>query len=100
MILAEITRQFIVDSSLRVRARAAPGPGVVQAGEGPTARLSVMLLSDSIGGVFVVREVGEAPLHDVQTLLLLTDSKVDLASAVKRTVMEERKQFLKILNEL
>ena len=36
----------------------------------------------------------------MKTLLLLTDSKVDLASAVKRTVVEECEQFLKILNEL
>ena len=63
------------------------------------ATLSVWLVRDAIRGVFIVAEVGEAALHDVQVLLLLAYADVDLASSVKGAITEEGEQLFKILHK-
>ena len=62
--------------------------------------LSIWLVRYAIRGVFIVAEVGEAALHDVQVLLLLAYPDVDLASSVKGAITQKCKQLFEILNQL
>ena len=51
-----------------------------------------------LGVVCIVTEVREAPLHDMQALLLLANAHVDLSSSVKSAIVQEGQKFLEVLN--
>ena len=88
-----------VATSIRICPGAAAGQVFLHVRES-TATLSVRLVRDAIRGVFIVAEVGEAALHDVQVLLLLSYTDVDLAPSVKGAVTQKCEQLLEILRQL
>ena len=96
---AQVTLEPIVATSIRICPGAAAGQVFLHVRESATT-LGVWLVRDAIRGVFIVAEVGEAALHDVQILLLLSDTDVDLASSVKGSITEKGEQLFEILHQL
>ena len=94
----KVTLEPIVATSIRICPGAAAGQVFLHVRES-TATLSVWLVSDTIRGVFIVAEVGEAALHDVQVLLLLSYADIDLASSVKGAITQECEQLFEILHK-
>ena len=99
LVLADLCRQLFVGAPVRVRPRARPRQILLQVRERPAA-LSVLLVGHTIEGVLVVAEVREAPLVDVQTLLLLLDARVDAPPPVEGAVVEEGEQLAEVLDQL
>ena len=95
----KVTLEPIVATSIRICPRAATRQVFLHVRES-AATLSVWLVRDAIRGVFIVAEVGEAALHDVQVLLLLAYADVDLASSVEGAITQKCEQLLEILHQL
>ena len=95
----KVTLEPIVATSIRVCPGAAARQVFLHVRESATT-LGVWLVRDAIRGVFIVAEVGEAALHDVQVLLLLSYADVDLASSVEGAITQKCEQLFEILHQL
>ena len=95
----KVTLESIVTTSIRICPGAAAGQVFLHVRESATT-LSIWLVRDAIRGVFIVAEVGEAALHDMQVLLLLSYTDVDLASSIKGAIAQKCEQLFEILHQL
>jgi len=54
-------------------------------------------MSYPVGGVFIVAEIWKFALNHLQALQLLSNSNIYFLAPVESAIVEEREQFLKIL---